>query len=109
LKLVQKEGNQARVAFGSNQAYLEFVELGKAIDHGTAFGRIAFATPRVHLPAIQAAVQSKGYTVLTPLISLDTPGKATVEVSVEILQCVCTDLTNVWNLQGCHFGRSRWL
>lgn len=34
------------------------------------------------LPDIQAKVEKAGHKILTPLISLDTPGKATVQVVI---------------------------
>ena len=34
------------------------------------------------LPSIEQAVKEAGQTILTPLVSLDTPGKATVEVVI---------------------------
>lgn len=34
------------------------------------------------LPDIEKAVSDKGWKILTPLVSLDTPGKATVEVVI---------------------------
>ena len=34
------------------------------------------------LPGIQEGLKSAGETILTPLVSLDTPGKATVEVVI---------------------------
>ena len=34
------------------------------------------------LPTIEQAVKEAGHTILTPLVSLDTPGKATIEVVV---------------------------
>ena len=36
----------------------------------------------VKLADIESAVKSAGHTVLTPLVSLDTPGKASVEVVI---------------------------
>ena len=71
-----------------------------SIDHAEAFGRIAFSCPRaevnlrwfhemisnepytMQLPGIEAKVKEAGGTILTPLVSLDTPGKATVEVVI---------------------------
>jgi len=94
------------LSFGEKQASLELVEKakikrrrrrhhnhhsyllwqaknkGEAINHAVAFGRIAFSVPRAVLPGIQEAVQKSNYTILTPLVSLDTPGKATVEVTI---------------------------
>ena len=36
----------------------------------------------MQLPAIEQTVMAAGHTVLTPLVSLDTPGKATVQVVI---------------------------
>ena len=36
----------------------------------------------LQLPAIEQSVKQAGQTILTPLVSLDTPGKATVEVVI---------------------------
>ena len=36
----------------------------------------------LQLPAIEQSVKEAGHTILTPLVSLDTPGKATVEVVI---------------------------
>lgn len=45
-----------------------------------SYGRIAFACPGPQLQPLEAAVRAAGHTVLTPFVSLDTPGKATVQV-----------------------------
>ena len=34
------------------------------------------------LPSIESAVKASGQKILTPLVSLDTPGKATVQVVI---------------------------
>lgn len=52
------------------------------IDHCKASGRIAFACPSSQLPSIESQVKENNGTILTPLVSLDTPGKATVEVVI---------------------------
>lgn len=36
----------------------------------------------MQLPAIETTVKEAGHTILTPLVSLDTPGKATVQVVI---------------------------
>ena len=53
-----------------------------SVDHAKAGGRIAFACPSDQLKGIEAAVKEAGNTILTPFISLDTPGKATVQVVI---------------------------
>ncbi len=57
-------------------------EGGEPVDHATAFGRTAFALPTSELAGVQKSVQEKGEKILTPLVSLDTPGKATVSVVI---------------------------
>jgi len=74
-------------SFGPEQASLEFIEKasnqGKALDHATAFGRIAFSCPSSQLKIIEASVKKfNPQFVKTPYVSLDTPGKATVQVVI---------------------------
>jgi len=64
------------------QARLKFMRCTEKMDHASAFGRVAFACPRDQLPDIQKRMEEGGETILTPLVSLDTPGKATVEVVI---------------------------
>ncbi|GAB4816839.1 hypothetical protein N2152v2_003885 [Parachlorella kessleri] len=69
---------------GADQATLRLAQLpeGEEVTHGTGYGRVAFSCPTGQLGAIQEAAQAKGFTVLRPLVKLDTPGKATVEVVI---------------------------
>jgi len=53
-----------------------------SVDHCKAAGRIAFSIPASQLPGIQDKMLAKNMTILTPLVSLDTPGKATVQVVI---------------------------
>lgn len=82
-KQSQADGKALLGFGGESQVRLELkqVATGK-IDRGTAFGRIAFSCPREQLPGIQDAMTKANQTVITPLVSLDTPGKATVEVVI---------------------------
>jgi len=70
--------------FGPDQAKLVLEEVGGGkVDHKTAFGRIAFAVPSKELPGIQSRMESEALgKIQTPLVSLDTPGKATVQVVI---------------------------
>lgn len=52
------------------------------VDHKTAFGRIAFSVPESELTIIDKTIRETNNTILKPLISLDTPGKATVTVII---------------------------
>ena len=90
--------------FMTLQAKLELVQLSDPVDHAEAFGRIAFSCPTsevfplnqniityltfaiiyIHqqLPEIERSMKEAEQTLLTPLLSLDTPGKATVQVVI---------------------------
>jgi len=65
----------------SNQATLVLVS-NTTVEHAKAAGRIAFSVPASQLPGIQEKMLAANTTILTPLVSLDTPGKATVEVVI---------------------------
>ncbi|XP_038053751.1 glyoxalase domain-containing protein 4-like [Patiria miniata] len=82
MTLYEQTTNTALLGFGDSQCKLELKDAGGAIDRGTAYGRIAFACPRDQLPGIESSMKSADQTIVTPLISLDTPGKATVEVVI---------------------------
>lgn len=82
MQVYSRDDSKALLGYLDNQCQLEFVDIGTKVDHATAFGRIAFSCPRDELPGIQEKLMSAGQTILTPLVSLDTPGKATVEVVI---------------------------
>lgn len=81
MKEESEDEKEAVLRFGDGQAALKLIEVGK-VDHGTAFGRVAFAVPAAQLPAIEERMKAGGNKILTPLVKLDTPGKATVEVVI---------------------------
>jgi hypothetical protein len=62
--------------------YSSLCGIGVPIERATAGGRIAFAVPLDQQPEIEATIKAAGHKILTPLISLDTPGKATVRVVI---------------------------
>lgn len=74
-------GNK-RVAFGwpAGGTALVFVETGGEVDHALAAGRIANACDSVE-PFFEAAKASGG-TIMNPPITLSTPGKADVVVTI---------------------------
>lgn len=47
-----------------------------------SFGRVAFACRGEQLQQLEADVRTAGYSIHTPYVSLDTPGKATVQVVI---------------------------
>lgn len=63
----------------SRQTGLRFKKVEDLINHATAYGRMAFSIPTCELEKIQAL---KGVQVLKPLVKLETPGKADVEVVI---------------------------
>lgn len=82
MKVYSKNDKTAILGYGDNQCKLELYDIGSDVDHASAFGRIAFACPGSDLPDIQDKMKDENQTILTELISLDTPGKATVQVVI---------------------------
>nr|XP_040240245.2 glyoxalase domain-containing protein 4 [Anopheles coluzzii] len=72
------------LSYDQGKFVLELRQLaaGTPLDRAKAYGRIAFAVPHATQPHIDELIRQAGGTVLTPLISLDTPGKATVRVII---------------------------
>uniref|UniRef100_A0A8C5M4E3 Glyoxalase domain-containing protein 4 n=1 Tax=Leptobrachium leishanense TaxID=445787 RepID=A0A8C5M4E3_9ANUR len=59
----------ALLGYADNQCKLELQDIGGPVDHGTAFGRIAFACPREELPHIEEQMKKKkNQKILTPLV-----------------------------------------
>ncbi|NP_001188167.1 glyoxalase domain-containing protein 4 [Ictalurus punctatus] len=84
MKMMEKceEKKSVLMGFADSQCKLELQDIRASVDHGTAFGRIAFSCPREQLPDLEALMKKENQKILTPLVSLDTPGKATVEVVI---------------------------
>lgn len=82
MTVYEQSGTKALLGYDSDKCKLELIHFGCPVDHATAFGRIAFSCPSNQLPAIERSMKEAGHTILTPLVSLDTPGKATVEVVI---------------------------
>jgi catechol 2,3-dioxygenase-like lactoylglutathione lyase family enzyme len=74
----------ATLSCAATSATLRLVQLrhGEKLHRGTGYGRIAFACPTEDLEQLQESVKSAGFEVQTPLVALDTPGKATVHVVI---------------------------
>ncbi|CAN0021241.1 unnamed protein product [Discosporangium mesarthrocarpum] len=69
------------VGFAPEQVKLDLLQLGEgAVEHALSSGRVAFACGPV--APIHEAVSQAGGTVLTPPLTLPTPGKADVEVTI---------------------------
>lgn len=72
-----------RLKYEPNQAGLRLKQLAaEVVDHKSAYGRIAFSCPSELLKPIQKLCEDQGHKILTPYLSLDTPGKATVQVVI---------------------------
>lgn len=82
LKIFDQDNKKVLLGFGENQAKLELVDIGEPVNRAKAYGRIAFSCPFDEQPIIDEKIQAAKETILTPLISLDTPGKATVRVII---------------------------
>lgn len=84
MKVYEMDEGKQRVLLGyaEYQCKLELQGIGQTVDHGTSFGRIAFSCPKDQLPGIEALMKKENQTIVTPLVSLDTPGKATVQVVI---------------------------
>ena len=82
LKLLEKTNEKAIVAFKEEEVKLELKEIGCAVTHETAGGRIAFSVPESELKVVSDQVTKTGDKILTPLVKLDTPGKASVTVII---------------------------
>lgn len=58
------------------------MDSGKPINRAKAYGRIAFSCTDAEQDEINKTITQAKEKILTPLISLDTPGKATVRVII---------------------------
>lgn len=82
MNVEDEDSNVITLSYGKNQARLTLKQLTDPINRAKAYGRIAFAVPLNVQPAIDAIIRQADGTILTPLITLDTPGKATVRVII---------------------------
>jgi catechol 2,3-dioxygenase-like lactoylglutathione lyase family enzyme len=82
MEVLEKTEARVVLSYGPDQASLELVLIKQAVEHKTAFGRIAFAVKATELEGLQNSAEENGGRILTPLVRLDTPGKATVSVVI---------------------------
>uniref|UniRef100_A0A1B0D2W8 VOC domain-containing protein n=1 Tax=Phlebotomus papatasi TaxID=29031 RepID=A0A1B0D2W8_PHLPP len=82
MKILCQEDNSATLSYDEKQTSLELKEISDPLNRAKAYGRIAFAVPADIQPQIDEKIKANKGTILTPLISLDTPGKATVQVII---------------------------
>lgn len=82
MNIISKTDESLALSYGESQANLTFEKINEPIDRKTAFGRIAFAVPHDTQPEINRLITENKQVILTPLISLATPGKANVRVII---------------------------
>lgn len=82
MKLVVQTDNSAVLTYGENQARLQLNKISEKLNRAQAYGRIAFAVPGDQQPMIQETIKKNNWPILTDLIKLDTPGKASVRVII---------------------------
>jgi hypothetical protein len=61
---------------------IQNISTGKEVNHAKAYGRTAFSCPKDQQPALSDKIEKAGQKILTPLLTLDTPGKETVRVII---------------------------
>ncbi|CAM1320957.1 GLOD4 (predicted) [Pycnogonum litorale] len=82
MKLYEKTEKCAVLGYADSQCKLELCDIGRKVDHAKAFGRIAFSCPTSQLATLEQEMKEEKQKIVMPLISLDTPGKATVVVVI---------------------------
>lgn len=82
LKIFDQSEKRVLLGYDQNQTKLEFEDIGAAVNHAKAYGRIAFSVPFAEQPEIQKRIKEREKKILTDLITLDTPGKASVRVII---------------------------
>lgn len=82
MKIISEKDKNIILTYKENQAKLELIQIDEPLNRAKAYGRIAFAVPLDTQPIIDEIIKKNNKPILTPLISLDTPGKATVRVII---------------------------
>jgi hypothetical protein len=82
MKVIRQDENSALVSYTGGKFGIQLTQIDEPIDRAEAFGRIAFAVPFDMQPSIDEMIQKNKQTILTPLATLDTPGKADVRVLI---------------------------
>ncbi|XP_012254892.1 glyoxalase domain-containing protein 4 [Athalia rosae] len=82
MTVFQQVNRKVLLGYDNNQAKLEFEDVGSGINHAKAYGRIAFSVPHNDLLLLNEEIKKSKQKILTDLLSLDTPGKATVTVLI---------------------------
>ena len=81
LNVLRQTEEEVVLYYSDSQAHIRF-QYQSEINHGKSYGRIAFSVPFVDLEKTEKYAVTNGYTILTPLITLKTEGKADVSVVI---------------------------
>lgn len=82
METVSHDSSSALLSYNGGKFAIQFNQLKDPIDRAEAFGRVAFAVPLAVQPLIDETIKKNEKTILTPLIKLETPGKASVRVII---------------------------
>jgi len=82
MDVYESDSNIARLGFAENQCEIILQKSTKSIDRAESYGRIAFSCLDDEVKIIEKKIIDSNERILTPYISLDTPGKATVQVVI---------------------------
>lgn len=82
LTIFGRTDKSVTLGFKENETLLELVEIAGPVDRAKAYGRIAFSCLHDEQPKLSKKIEEHKETILKPLISLETPGKATVRVII---------------------------
>jgi len=80
LRIFSQTEALVELGFDDDQVKLKLRDIEEPINHATAYGRIAFSVPTADLKSYQENAKNNQYKILTPFVTLDMPGKASVSV-----------------------------
>jgi len=81
MKVLEQSAQSALLSYGGPHK-LQLVHSAQPIDHAEAYGRVAFSCTETPKGAEDIIGTHKKGHILKPYVSLDTPGKATVQVVI---------------------------
>lgn len=82
MTLVCEQNQSALLKYPKSDVLLRLTQIDDPINRAEAYGRIAFSVPKEQQGHINNVISTAKAKILTPLISLDTPGKETVQVII---------------------------
>jgi hypothetical protein len=82
LKSVNTKSSVVSYSATGQDVFLELHEVGTAVDHAVANGRLAISLPTAEMDVVEEKVARYKDLVHTSRVRLETPGKATVEVTI---------------------------